>query len=87
MEFYRFNELCNIGSLKWVLGDANDNINIQSLEDIIDVIARLVGSLDDLSDFKEWVANTNLEYFDISSYFNLDKAIDELAGFNIVKDE
>jgi hypothetical protein len=85
MGFYKFNELCNIGSLKWVLGDENDNINIQSLEDRTDIIARLVGSLDDLSDLKEWVANTNLEYFDISPYFNLDKAIDELASSNIVK--
>ena len=87
IEFYRFNELCNIGSLKWVLGNEDDNINIQNLEDRTDILARLVGSLDDLNDLKEWVANTDLEYFDISPYFNLDDTIDELTSSNLIKDE
>ena len=53
IEFYRFNELCNIGSLKWVLGNENDNINIQDLEDRTDNLARLVGSLNDIIIFSD----------------------------------
>jgi hypothetical protein len=71
IEFIKFNELCNIGNVKWVLGDAKDNINIQSLEDRTDIIARLIGSLDDLG-----VANTDLEYFDISPYFNFNQTME-----------
>jgi hypothetical protein len=87
MEFYKFNDICNIGSLKWVLGNVKDNIKIQNLEDRTDIIARLVGSLTDLAEFKEWVANTDLEYFDINPYFNLDQIINELTIFNVFKDE
>jgi hypothetical protein len=53
IEFYTFNEKCNIGSFKWVLGNAVDNIKIQNLEDRSDIVARLVGSYEDLEYFKE----------------------------------
>jgi len=91
IEFYKFNDLCNIGSLKWVLGNAmNNNIKAQNVEDRIDIVSRLVGSNEDLEYFKEWVANTDLDEFDISLYFDLDKTIDELFSSNIInniKDE
>ena len=88
IEFYRFNDLCNIGSLKWVLGDSlNSNIEVQDFEGRPDVIAKLIGTKKDLIEFKEWVANQNLEHFDISPYFNLDETIDELASSNVFKDE
>ena len=80
IEFYRFNEKCNIGSLKWVLGTANitDNIKVQSLEDRPDIIAKLIGPTKDLEYLKEWVINTDLDEFDISPYFNIDQVIEEL---------
>lgn len=87
--FYKFNDLCNIGSLKWVLGNADD-IKIQNLEDRPDIVAKLIGTNEDLEYFKEWVSNTNLDEFDISPYFNIDKSIDELFSSNIknnIKDE
>ena len=90
IEFYRFNELCNIGSLKWVLGNTIDNIKIQSLEDRPDIVAKLVGSYQDLEYFKEWVSNTDLDEFNISPYFNMEQTIDELFSSNIknnIKDE
>ena len=88
IEFIKFNELCNIGNLKWVLGNENDDIEFQDFEGRPDVIAKLIGTKKDLIEFKEWVSNQNLEHFDISPYFNLDDTIDELTIFNsFIKDE
>jgi hypothetical protein len=54
IEFIKFNELCNIGNLKWVLGDSlNSNIEVQNFEGRPDVITKLIGTKNDLKEFKE----------------------------------
>jgi hypothetical protein len=54
IEFIKFNELCNISNLKWVLGDSlNSNIEVQDFECRPDVIAKLIGTKNDLIEFKE----------------------------------
>ena len=78
IEFIKFNELCNIGNFKWVLGDPlNFNIEVQDFEG-------KTGCYCKINRHKKWLIE-----FDISSYFNLDETIDELVLFNlnIVKDE
>ena len=90
LEFIKFNELCNIGDRKWILGAQENNIEVQDFEERLDVIAKLVGTKEDLQKFKEWVKYQDLEEFDISPYFNIDQIIDGLEGFNsknTIKDE
>jgi len=72
------------------LGTANVavNIKIQSLEARPDIVAKLVGTVQDLEYLKEWVRNTDLDEFDISPYFNIDKVIEELEiNNNLIEDE
>lgn len=87
VEFIRFNDLCNIGNLKWILGDSS-KIVVIDFEDRKDVVAKLVGTDEDLTKFKELVKYSNLETYDISSYFSIEQVIDELALNNVnIRDE
>ena len=86
-----FNKNCKIIKTKWVLGsEGNERFEYRSLEERQDVIARLVGTQEDLQKFKEWAKKLNLQEYDISPYFNISKTIDELAilnSLNTIKDE
>lgn len=88
VEFIKFNKLFNIGNFKWVLGDES-NIVVEDFEDRKDVVAKLVGTDEDLAKFKDLVRTKHFETCDISLYFNIEQVIDELAfsNANIIKDE
>ena len=66
VEFTRFNELFNLGNFKWLLGNAN-NITVEDFEDRKDVVAKLVGSAEDLANYKEAVRTHHFETYDISA--------------------
>ena len=90
IQFIKFNEFCNIGNKKWVLGYNQDGIVVQDFENRLDIIAKLIGSQEDLIKFKSWVKIQNLEEFDISPFLKLDQMIEELHAFNfnnVIKDE
>lgn len=79
-----FNKNCNIMNKKWLLGNEHTNkVKYQSLEDKPDIICKLVGSNDDLSNLKHLVKKLDLNDYDITPYFNIEKTIDELEHFNI----
>lgn len=86
-----FNNNCNIMNKKWLLGNNSTNIvEYRSLEDRPEIVSKLVGTNDDLDKLKFLVKNLDLKEYDISSYFNIEKIIDELAFFNIkspIRDE
>jgi len=82
VEFFKFNERCNMSNFKWVLGSSDSQINVDDFEERKDIIAKLVGTDEDLANWKLFVNTRSFELYDISPYFNLEKAIDELAFLN-----